>query len=475
MRFQISQPPKQTFGPSTSFLDRAGELLGNASVKLSWLVGDSTERLLSGNSTIDFHDPRVRYLSQQFVDKLCSARSMNDELLREIERVIFESHPLTERDGALDFSELLDLRSKRHRLARRREEDAITQLSERIGNELEKARSVASLKKAIAVKARVVNRYSNDRKQLVSKGSEERLNRLTEVTEAAETIRSYIQHFTNQQQSVLALKDEVTDHRETKAPELLRRTQERHANSHLEDEDWKDFLLDYTGNVDAQISRYIKSSSKAIKEWKGEKPIAAIDESGTFLGPNAELKRTPLAVLDAEAERLGKLVNADRQTQRRFLAISKKIVEETAALKLLREKLQDVEGAKGRTEELQEERESAYRRVFQAICEEQEVLVELYRPLMQRLSGSSGTLKKLAFSVSRTADVEKWANTAETELVDLRRQGPFRGRGKLSKLAETALRNAWESGDAEDVSQAMANFRLEYQSDLLKHATVFTS
>ena len=189
--------------PSTSFLDRAGELLGNASVTLSWQVGESTERSLSESGTLDIHDPRVRYLSQQFVDKLCSARSMNDELLREIERVIFESHPLTERDGALDFPELLDLRSRRHRLARRREEDAIAQLSERIGNELEKTRSVPSLRKEIAAKARVVNRYSKDRKQLVSKGSEERLKKLTEVTEAAESVRSYIQYFTNQQQSVL--------------------------------------------------------------------------------------------------------------------------------------------------------------------------------------------------------------------------------------------------------------------------------
>ena len=41
--------------------------------------------------------PRARYLSQQFVEELCSSSGMTDALLREIERVIFESHPLTER------------------------------------------------------------------------------------------------------------------------------------------------------------------------------------------------------------------------------------------------------------------------------------------------------------------------------------------------------------------------------------------
>ena len=458
--------------PSTSFLDRAGELLGDAAVRLSWQVGEPSVRLLSGHENLDVDDPRVRYLSQQFVDKLCSARSINDELLREIERVIFESHPLTERDGALDFSELLDLRSSRYRLARRREEGAIAQLSERIGNELEKERSVARFEKEVAAKARAVNAYLKDRKGLVSKGSEERLKRLTEVTEAAESVRSYIRYFTKQQQSVLALRDEVSDHRETKAPEILRRTQERHVNSHIEDEDWKDFLLDYTGDVDAQISRYLKSSKEAIASWKGKKPTVATGKNGAFVEPRAELKNTPLAVLEAEAERLGKLVSVDRLTQRRFSALSKKIVGETSALKSLREKLEDAKGAKGRAEALQEEREAAYRRVFEAITEEQQVLVELYRPLMKRLSDSSGTLKKLTFTVSRTADVEAWASIAETELVDLRRQGRFRGRGTLSDLAKSALKDAWETGDADDVSKAMANFRSEYLSDLLEHATV---
>jgi hypothetical protein len=35
----------------------------------------------------------VRYLSQQFVEELCSASGLTDGLLREIERVIFEAHP----------------------------------------------------------------------------------------------------------------------------------------------------------------------------------------------------------------------------------------------------------------------------------------------------------------------------------------------------------------------------------------------
>ena len=246
--------------PSTSFLDRASDLLGDSAISLTWQVGERSQRILNGTDTPEFTYPRVRYLSQQFVDKLCSATTMNDSLLREIERVIFESHPLTERDGALNFSELRELRSSRHQLAREREEEAIVHLSERIGAELEKVRSVASLKRDIAAKARLVNSYQADRSRLVSKGSEKRFERLTEITQAAESIRATIRLFSNQELSVLALRDEVSNLRENQAPELLRRTQERHTNSRLRSEDWNAFLVDYTGDVDSHLRSYLKSS-----------------------------------------------------------------------------------------------------------------------------------------------------------------------------------------------------------------------
>jgi hypothetical protein len=62
--------------------------------------------------------------------------------------VIFEAHPDHDRDGALDFAELLEHRASRHRLARDREADAVSQISERISTELEKEKLVASYEAA---------------------------------------------------------------------------------------------------------------------------------------------------------------------------------------------------------------------------------------------------------------------------------------------------------------------------------------
>ena len=80
--------------------------------------------------------PRGRYLSQQFVEDLCSSDGMTDALLQEIERVVFEAHDVSARDGAIDFRELVELKAGRHRQAREREEEALETVSDRIARSL---------------------------------------------------------------------------------------------------------------------------------------------------------------------------------------------------------------------------------------------------------------------------------------------------------------------------------------------------
>ena len=77
-----------------SFLVRARSLVAEGRVKITWAAGDPSTRFLNGSDANDpMSYPCVRYLSQQFVEDLCSSNGMTDDLLQEIERVIFEAHP----------------------------------------------------------------------------------------------------------------------------------------------------------------------------------------------------------------------------------------------------------------------------------------------------------------------------------------------------------------------------------------------
>jgi predicted ATPase len=455
-----------------SFLVRARPLLGNAKVKVSWDAGDPATRAIDGSDANDPSSyPRVRYLSQQFVEELCSSSGMTDALLREIERVIFEAHPENDRDGALDFDELLERRAALYRLARGREAEAVSQISERISTELEKDKFVGPYQAQVAQKKKLVEAYTADRAKLVSKGSERRAERYAQLASAANQVKAKLRQFAGQRQTFLALQDEVKDLRRNQAPEALRKTQARHPHSGMSAEQWAAFLLDYKGPVDSDLGGYISWVDGKISELKGTSPPPR-EGNEPFFPENTELSTLSQAMLDAEMSRLEKLVNADKEAQRQYGALSGRIATETAALQALTEKLDDCKGARERARQLQTEREEAYGRAFDALVGEQAVLEELYAPLMVRLRAASGSLSKLSFSVARVANVEQWATEAEEGLIDLRKAGPFKGKGTLLEKATTVLKSAWETGTSADVVAAMSKFRHLYQKDLLDHSPV---
>lgn len=458
--------------PSSSFLERARDLIGEAQVCLEWRAGEPSARALDGSSTPEVTYPRARYLSQQFVEELCSSTGVTDDLLREIERVIFESHSVDDRDGALDFAELLDLRARRYREARLREERAIAQLSDRIGTELERDRQLKGLARDIAQKKKQIGVFEKDRGKFVSKGSEKRAKRLTVLAAAAEKVRGFLRFYQKQEQALLGLQDEVGDLRQNRAPEMLRAAQQRYAATKMKDPEWEPFKLDYRGDVDGQLNRLLEACRAGARKWKGTVPVPPESPEKSLIDEGTALDTLPLATLDAEIARLEKLINADAAALRQFSALNKKIAVESTALQTLTEKHKEASGAKERAKQLQQDREDAYGRVFEAIVSEEEVLKGLYDPLVKRIQEASGTLQKLSFTVSRVADVPRWSRIAEEELVDLRRQGPFKGTGQFEAVAAEVLQEPWERGTPTEVSEAMKRFRDKYHGDLLEHANV---
>ncbi|MHC2357812.1 energy-coupling factor transporter ATP-binding protein EcfA2 [Sinorhizobium meliloti] len=452
-----------------SFLGRAAEHLAGASVMLEWRSGERTTASL--DSPVNWSSeayPRARYLSQQFVETLCSIEGM-PTLIKEIERVIFEAHPSIDRDGAVNFEELLELRAQEYRDTRKREEAALASISEQIGAEIEKTRQIASLKSQIEEKKKLVARYQGDRKNLLPKGPNKTAERLQEIVVAAETVRGYIRYYANQQVAVVGVRNEVQDLRQNRAPDVLRSMQERHQRSGLEDDDWKRFLLTYSGDVDESVTKKATEAQRGMTSWRGTPPTAPVDDSGSYLRDTDKLAKMPLAVLEAEIDRLEKLVAADKETANKLSAVTKRIAEENTALDRLTEKLKDHEGARERADALVADREQGYVRVFEAVVSEELILNELYAPLMERLQVAGGTLAKLSFSVTRVANVRAWATRGENDLFDLR-GGPFKGIGSLEREANAMLANAWTTGDAAAVSKAMQAFRDKHQEALLDKA-----
>ncbi len=455
---------------SPSFLVRARRLVGEATATLVWGGGATVTRSLDGrdaNGHMAF--PRARYLSQQFVEELCSNKGLSDGLVAEIERVIFESHSQDDRDWAIDFAELRNQRTARFQQAREREADAVSDISERIATEFEKESLAATLTTQVEQKKKLITDYNADRAKLVVKGTEAQVARHTALSEAAQRLRGKIQSFGNQRRTFVALQDEVRSMRATGAPEMLRQVQARHANSGMNANQWDEFLLIYRGDVDRSLAAYITWVDGEVAKLNGLPPPPG-DPNVALLADGADLAALPLAPIVAEMARLEALFSADKLVRDQYAALTGRIAQENAALQTLETRLADAQGAAARRKELQTERNNAYARVFEAIINEQNALAELYAPLMGRLALSSGTLSKLSFSVRRVADVKAWGTVAEEELLDRRKAGPFYGRGSLIAAATQTLKPAWETGSATDVQAAMTAFIERYLMDILSHA-----
>ncbi len=455
---------------SPSFLVRARPLIGEAKVNLSWGSGDLSSRYLDGRKTNDVITyPRARYLSQQFVEELCSSKGASEGLVREIERVIFEAHTTHGQIGAYSFSELRDQCTLRYQQARSREEDTIATTSDRIADELEKEALITILTSQVAAKEALIKGHTSDLSKLVVKGTEAQVKRHTDLTEATQSLVTRMNALNNQKRSFVAMQDEVKDMRTSKAPEMLRLTMSRHSGSYLNEKQWNDFLLVYQGDVDSALSNYIVWADQEIAKINGVPPPPG-DPLIPLIPDDTDLQQLHLAILKAEIDRLEKLISADTQIRKQYAALSQKISTEKAALDALKTRLDDAKGAAERRKKLQQERNEAYGRLFTAVISEQSALDSLYAPLMLRLSAMAGTLNKMSFRVSRVADVAAWANDGENDLIDCRKSGKFYGRGALEKLAHAELKPVWETGDAVQIQATMAAFIASNYTSLLEHA-----
>jgi len=457
---------------SASFLVRAESLLGEARVTLTWGGGAKETRALSHhNSTNDVTFARARYLSQQFVEELCSAAGASDGLVREIERVVFQSHDPSQTDFASDFNELRDQRVLHLRQAREREELAIAQLSDSIGLELEKEASIGTLRTSVQQRQKVIADYTADRGKLTLKGTQHQIDRHSALSAVAQALRTQVQTFSNQRRAFLALQGEVDATRNSGAPEMLRQLRARHLASGMDDSQWEAFLLVHKGNVDQYLQGYVAWADTEIAKIKGVPPPPS-NPTVPYIPADADLSTLPLALIEAEMERLAAFFSADQLTQKQFAALTGRINKEQTALTALEQRLTDAQDAPNRRRSLQADREAAYERAFQAIIDEQLALEQLYAPLLRRLTSSSGTLGKLGFSVRRIADVDTWALEAEQTLLDRRKSGSFYGVGGFTAVAKSEFLHIWERGTAAEIRAAMTAFMSSHAKNLLSHAPV---
>jgi energy-coupling factor transporter ATP-binding protein EcfA2 len=460
--------PERTSGQS--FLRRAQSLLKGTAVRLIWADGECNGVVLP---TVDTEArPTVQYLSQQFVERLCSSEGITDELLQEVERVVFEAHEDEDRLGARSFQELLAISAAPGREKRARAEENSGVLAEQIERERELGAGLAALKEQkVALEAAIAS-DKKARNDLITKGGEDRTARLVAVNTELATRQAEVDARRRQAKSLEALAGVVKDYKERQLPAIRVRLQSDYSEASLTETQWEAFDVAFRSDPAKLIVDRQTEIGKELEALMGPhipKPTVKAEEIAPFIAIEADLSGQTYRALRAESWRLSELIGLDSQKTNQLNNLNKKISTAESDLTKLGGQITLAKGAAGRVTTLLKDRRDNYFELFEGFDEEQAELTQLYAPLKEILDGEGGTLGKLRFVVRRVVDTAAWARRGE-ELLDLRTTGTFRGRGELLRVVQAELGSAWETGTAAQVAAAMSAFREKHDKHFREQA-----
>lgn len=456
---------------SRSFIRRARAFLDQSSVTVKWESGEETTgSLLSFEDDENWELSRVQYLSQQFVDELCSAEGLTDKLLDEIKRVIYLSHPENEREGASDFAELYDIRCQSILEQRSKYESELGRLTDMLLQQLTIKQSIPEIQKKLAESEKLLAQDQLDRQRLVSKGQEERLARHGAVQKALLQKRGLWESAQRKVRALHGLQADLLDFRNRVAIAFVDQLKANRADSGLTDQEW----LIFKPAIEPDADEIIRVATEATKKMAADLigPAVSLPSQDNLAVPHipatSALEDQTINLLQAESDRLAKLIGIDKQNSQRFATLSTKIQQTQKQVEQQKGQLEIAKKADVEISAIRTRRRAIYRSIFDSFVQLQHQLESLYAPLSVSLDAESGALGKLKFVVRRIVDIGEWVQIGE-DLLDLRKDGPFKGRGALFQAASKELLAAWESGDPETADRSVDSFISRYGDDLKKH------
>lgn len=432
-------------GPA-SFFKKAEKLLSGLEVELEWGDGSkSSGRLPHGGSV---RAARVRYLSQQFVERLCGSSSVSEPLSEEIEAVVFSAIPQEQRSGATTFAQLRDRRMRgvsaevthvRSNIMNRTKEISEARAEHEripaIKADLEKCERERSGVES-AIKALPVAR--NMAAAAEHQGLSTKLAKLREAVAEEKTREASVADLRGELRRAEADMQEAHDQR------ML-----DFAGVGLSAADWEVLRPKFDPTWEQALSR---------RETAVTARVQALQRFGISASPIAGVDAEGLAELVAKEKKVAELLGLDDANAKRLAKLNLDLPVHLKAEQQARDRLVNAEGAKERIRVAREARLDLYESLFKSIGDQERILQDLYAPLSNEL-GSQG---QLSFAVRRVVDLDSWATSGE-RLLDLR-SGPFPGRGALLGYAREALLPAWERGTPAEARAALEELLDSYGS-----------
>ncbi len=431
-----------------SFLYKAADYLENISATATWGDGTTATRNL-GVSQFDQEEqqPRIRYLSQQFVEQLCSSDGLGTSLIREIEAVVFRALDETERLGTRSFAELRESRITSLLIQRSEHQDIIRKYSNMLDHENGLKANLPAKIKQEAIFNKDIDSSEKERQTLLVSGKEERTRLLSELDTQYRDSERRVANYKIKAQKLRELKAE-TERASNRNKDQVEEWKNRFSTVDLNVPDWDLFKLQFAGDVNSLLEKHIQQA-----ETNANIEANGYQNQDLLTDP----PRLPLCKIRLRLDEVRKELGIDQQRERRYIEIQQRLQRLYQERERLQKEIEHILKAEERIKTAKIRRRQEYCLVFQTLVEEEKILSELYSPLARRLRVQGDVVSKLEFYVHRRVDLDLWAERGEG-LLDLRKAGPLQGRGTLAANAKKYLLKAWKHGSPDDIAGAMEEF-----------------
>lgn len=438
------------------FLNRAAPHLDGMEVTLHWADGASTEQTLGGNVS---RANLVRYLSQDYVERICARDGITRELVQEIEQVIFNYLDPVDTLNASDFTELRGMKTagvtaESERLKTLvgtiiRDEFALRDLINKLPEKQTRLQALAAEREGLI--KQIPPPASAEEAKLLEELQNKR-DALTKAQKDAAAEKQNLQRLDDLKKRVDAFGAQIDRYYEDLKPAL------REAG--IPEAEWHAFKPSFTQDYTQPIgARALVTRGNLTKIEGGDPPE-----------PNTIKKLT------AEIEELSKKETADKARQERTRQIQMRIAAINAEIERLEAELKNIdEVERPRLAGIQGRRLDAYFEYFSNLALEQQVLESLYEPIRDTLNERALLPgKDLEFAIRWNVNLQKWLERG-SELFDQRRAGPYDTFDALAKAARKTLLPAWTSGNAQTIRDALDAFLGAFRRPELQPAAYLRS
>jgi ABC-type lipoprotein export system ATPase subunit len=432
-----------------SFLYKAHKELIGTEITVEWLGGSPDNKKIE-KSLLPGKENKVRYLSQQFVEQLCSEDRVGLELVNEIENVIFEYLDDTEKLGKTSFADLRTTKTERIGEQKIRLRAAITKLNEEIQHLNQEQRSLPSKDKRID---ELKNEKEGLKKQIPSFDNEEEQKIEEELRKLRDLRKEIVEKISERKQLVefiMKVRDRVEGFKED-MNEFYEQLKGDLAYIGIEDGTVGNFEPLFKGDVITPLNQKNDKLEQEIKEISG-------------LDTDAYPEKITHKSIDKRIAELEAKSTTDQAKKQKSIEIQKRIQAIDTEIEKLNKAIEAIKSIKSKQLDKINERWEKYLNYFENLKAEQKILEELYSSLSQTLGAGNEEEKNLQFYIKWQANTNDWTKQGES-LLNQRKKGPYRASGDLAAKAKETIEQYWIVGDNDNIKKALQELRESFDNE----------